>query len=128
MGKNLKNSRDTSATDWPLASALPLPLVRIPDSQCNPLGLESIALLISITHWVIVSHWVNVTLRVIMAHCVMVLYAEPIGFLVMIPIGVIIDTLGHFGMVHAYDWYICVSARANQKIYDFLNSTRNPES
>ena len=94
MGKNLKISRDTSAADWPFASALPLPLIRIPDSQCNPAGLESFALLVSITHWVMVSHWVNVTLRVIMVHCAMVLYAEPIGFLVMIPTGLIIDTLG----------------------------------
>ena len=99
MGKNLKNSRDTSAADWHLASALPIPLVKIPDSQCNPVGQESFVLLLSITHWVMVSHWVNVTLRVIMLHCLMVLYAEPIGFLVMIPNGLIIDTLGRFGMV-----------------------------
>ena len=119
MGKNLKNSRDTSAADWPLASALPLPLVRIPERQCNPLGLESFVLLVSITHWVMVSQWVNVTLRVIMLHCLMVLYAEPIGFLVMIPIGLIIDTLGRWAVENVRHWYIGDIAQARGRFMTF---------
>jgi hypothetical protein len=46
-----------------------------------------------------VFHWVNVTLRVMIVRGIMVLYAKPIGFLVMIPIGLIIGTVGQFGMV-----------------------------
>ena len=119
LGKNLKNSRDTAVADWPLASALPLPLVRIPERQCNPLGQESFALLVSITHWVMVSHWVNVTLRVIMLHCFMVLYAEPVGFLVMIPIGLIIDTMGRWAAENVGQCAICDIAQARGRFMTF---------
>ena len=73
--KILKNSRDATAADWPFASALPLPLVRIPDSQGNPECQESIVFVVTMTQSIMITQRVNVTQRVIMLHCLMVLYA-----------------------------------------------------
>ena len=73
--KILKNSRDATAADWPFASALPLPLVRIPDSQCNPAYQESIVFVVMMTQSIMITQRVNVTQRVIIVRCIMVLYA-----------------------------------------------------
>ena len=66
-----------------------------------------------------ITPWVNVTLRVIMLHCLMVLYAEPIGFLVIIPTGLIINPVGRWAVENVRQWYIGDIAQARGRFMTF---------